>query len=299
MWVNDLNVDAILTESVDVLNPRFDEAGLLSVPSLPTNGHDRLSPVLQSLSETPPASRSLDAEALKRLLTVGVSETKFVLPIELTGTVSNWARANMRPDDHADPAIGDGYLVRTLYLDTPTGEIFRRAGIGRYRKFRVRRYGQAASLWLEMKWKHREQIRKRRILIAEHDLEAALAGELTDCAWFARRVARYRLQPSCQVSYRRQAYLLTTPHGPLRLTLDQDVQVGAEEGWQVPRASCGKEVLTTDASILELKYRGQFPVLFRDLVEQLKASPRSFSKYRHAIKTMLGEPAKEFRCQNG
>jgi hypothetical protein len=70
----------------------------------------------------------------------------------------------------------------------------------------------------------------------------------------------------------------------VRLTLDSDLQVIPTRAARFSREA---EVLPMpampDGLILELKYRGAAPAIFRQLVEEFALAPRSASKYRLGV----------------
>jgi hypothetical protein len=70
----------------------------------------------------------------------------------------------------------------------------------------------------------------------------------------------------------------------VRLTLDADLQVIPT---RAARFAHGPDVLTMPAMpghlILELKYRGAAPAIFRQLVEEFALAPKSASKYRLGV----------------
>ncbi|QDV31953.1 VTC domain protein [Planctopirus ephydatiae] len=238
-------------------------------------------------------------ELTQKLLTSPISETKYLISRSVADLVSGWAQVYMQPDQHADPALGDGYWVRTLYLDTPGADIYHRRGVGRSRKFRVRGYGSSPELWLEMKWKRREKVRKRRTVIHQDRLPLIMANSSQEHEWFSNRVHRYQLQPACQITYRRQAYLCRTSHGVYRLTLDREAFSQPHDGWRVPLETGNCRILNAENAILELKYQGDFPIFFRSLVELIPQVPCSYSKYRRAISTLMDQSMGDSACPTG
>ena len=87
--------------------------------------------------------------------------------------------------------------------------------------------------------------------------------------WFLQRASARRLRPVCQVDYLRTARVLATPDGPIRLTLDEALRA---QPIQEPRFRNPAEAIRlTDRVILELKYRRDLPVLFRELVAKSPA----------------------------
>jgi hypothetical protein len=78
----------------------------------------------------------------------------------------------------------------------------------------------------------------------------------------------------------------SSPEGSVRLTLDDDVRVlpASEAAFT---SEPGLPVLD-DTVILELKYRRQLPVIFKQLVETFALRPQRASKYRLGVEA-LGE----------
>lgn len=235
----------------------------------------------------------------QKLLTSPVSETKYLISRSVADLVSGWAQVYMQPDQHADPALGDGYWVRTLYLDTPGADIYHRRGVGRSRKFRIRGYGSSQELWLEMKWKRNGKVRKRRTLIHQNQLPLVITNASQEHEWFSSRVDRYQLQPACQITYRRQAYVCRTSQGVYRLTLDREAFSQPHDGWKVPHEAGNCRILNAENAILELKYQGDFPLFFRSLVELIPQVPASYSKYRRAISTLMDQSMGDPACPTG
>jgi VTC domain len=212
-------------------------------------------------------------------------ELKFALELEQAAPVEKWARTHLTLDPHGDPALGGAYRIHSLYLDTPTLDVFHRVSSHRRRKYRLRRYGDESGIYLERKTRSGDRVRKRRSLVPDGEL-SNLSSPAVDPGWngewFHRRVASRRLGPSLQVSYHRLAFLLPDPHDPARLTLDRDLVCQPARDWSVRPAREGRP-LTSGRMVLELKYRGTLPTLFRQLLHETGLCPGSMSKYRRGI----------------
>ena len=156
----------------------------------------------------------------------GQYEIKFLLGSATADLVTEWARVHMARDPVAACDERELYPVHSVYLDTPTLGVFGRAGALRTRKYRLRRYGNEDTIWLERKAKVRGRIKKRRTAISESELACLYeqappphwAGN-----WFRRRVQLRSLQPVCSVTYERFARVGLTPEGPIRMTLDRAI----------------------------------------------------------------------------
>lgn len=230
----------------------------------------------------------------------GAFETKFVVEHSVAVTIQEWARQHLDADPHASGDDNDGYHVNSVYLDTPNFDTFRRNPFFRRRKFRLRRYGGEATIWLELKRKRNGLVRKRRVSVTEADLSQRLAQPHDpewDGAWFHRRLEKRQLRPVCQVTYCRFARIGTSATGPIRLTIDGDLFANGAADWKVPSTPLSGEPLLSGRRIVEFKFREALPAAFRGLIQDLRLVPTSFSKYRESVTAcvplarLMGEPS--------
>ena len=211
-------------------------------------------------------------------------EIKFVLAPITAARVREWARERLIPDPNAAGRCSDTYQVTSLYFDTPAFDVYHRRGQHRHSKFRVRRY-DAGPVFVERKLKVRGRLAKRRTLVQLDDV-ARFSGPAVVSnwpgRWFEQRVAARGLVPICQIGYERTARVLMTAAGPIRLTLDEAIRALPTDKvrFHEPPATTTP---VTDRVVLELKYRGILPALFRELVEQFTLDEHPFSKYRAAL----------------
>jgi hypothetical protein len=215
------------------------------------------------------------------------SEVKFVVDAALGGQIREWARARLAPDPHGRGPFDDEYRVSSLYFDTPARDVFHRRGSYGRSKYRIRRYHQEPSVFLERKLRTGGRLSKRRSSIELGTLpllaiDGALNGDST--FWFRRRVALRGLQPVCQVSYIRTARESAAPEGISRLTLDSALTAMASDVFSFDARPATP--LLSDVMILELKYRQSLPGVFKELVETFKLRPQRSSKYRVAADTL-------------
>jgi hypothetical protein len=212
-------------------------------------------------------------------------ELKFQLNLAQAREVAAWAAHYLHLDPHADPARGNGYVVHGLYFDTPLLDVFHRTPGYKKRKYRLRRYGDNEAIFLEQKRKSEGKVAKRRVQIAQEEIDRLREipnGVDWAGLWFHRRIAKRQLQPSCLISYERQAFFGHNTDGPLRLTLDRNVRTKIAEAWSVmpvPEAP----VLLPDQVLLELKFRKHLPALFKALMQDFGLAPGPMSKYRLAV----------------
>jgi VTC domain len=238
------------------------------------------------------------------------SEVKFLVDASTGARIRDWARLHMEPDPHGTGPFGDEYRTTSLYFDTEAWDVFHRRGSFGRSKYRVRRYGDAASVFLERKLRKPGILVKRRTTVALETLDRLVTPDLDPewpGEWFRRRLQLRQINPVCLVSYARVARTAMTPDGAARLTLDADVQVAPQAGfevaaWKSERTNGGRERTNGGAArggpllaagaghavldgqmILELKYRHNLPALFKRLVEEFALAPQRASKYRLGI----------------
>src|SRR5262249_34373578 len=114
-----------------------------------------------------PRSGSLVSPSLTGESTAGTIayEMKFLVSSSMAERIQHWARRQLGIDPHADPQRNDGYQTTTLYLDTPGYDVFHRSAGFRRRKYRVRRYNAASTLFVECKTRRGDEVSKHRCSI--------------------------------------------------------------------------------------------------------------------------------------
>ena len=215
-------------------------------------------------------------------------EMKFVVNAAVVANVVDWARRNMTPDPFARSAPAEGYLINTVYLDTPTFSTYYADPYFRTRKFRLRRYGDESVIWLEQKRKNKMRVRKRRISVSDSLLIERLTKRVDpewDGAWFGQRLQSRQLQPVCRVSYRRLAYVGTTSTGPIRLTLDRSPVGVKSDDLTLTPVTDGTRLLA-DSVIVELKFLATSPLVFKELLATFRLTVCGVSKYRHCVNAL-------------
>lgn len=214
------------------------------------------------------------------------SEIKFLVDRATAERVRTWAREHLQRDPNARD---DTYGVASLYYDTADFTVFRREGQHRHSKFRIRRY-DGTTFFLERKLKSDGRVAKHRTLISAMEFQQLdAAGAAWPGAWFQRKTQARRMRPVCQIDYFRTARVLATPAGPIRLTLDENLRaLPAQEACFRDNTHARS---LTDRVVLELKYRRELPVLFRELAARFVLNPLPFSKYRAAVEMLGLNPA--------
>jgi hypothetical protein len=225
------------------------------------------------------------------------AEIKFLVASPLGVQIREWARARLSPDPHGVGPHRDEYHIASIYLDTPERHVFHRRGSYARSKYRLRRYGDAQTVFLERKLRTGTRLAKRRTIVDLdtlsylEDSDAARGVEATSDAiaadptlWFRRRIALRRLRPECQVQYARTARVGEATSGPLRLTLDEHVTTVPVNSFDFA-AGTGAPILVGQM-VLELKYSNRVPALFKELIEEFRLTPTAASKYRFAVEAL-------------
>jgi len=225
------------------------------------------------------------------------SEVKFQVPISLAEQIREWARQRLSPDPHAEVGTGDAYHLSSLYFDTEQLDVFRRNGSFARSKYRIRRYGPSPMAFLERKLKTRGLVCKRRSPVSLEELKRLVAEEAAPGwagFWYHQRLLVRQLRPICQIAYHRTARIATNGFGPIRLTVDHSIQAQPAQGLSFADPAAG-QLVSDGYAVVELKYRSEMPVLFKELVERFALNPKRISKYRMAVVGlgMACEPAAE------
>jgi len=220
-------------------------------------------------------------------------ELKFHLSPTTAEFIESWARQHLLPDMHGNDGA---YSITSVYCDTPAFDVFHRNPGFRRNKFRLRRYGDSTSIFLERKRKKGECVLKTRVEIPDEQLPVLdIESPPPDWtgAWFIQRLRKRGLRPTVRVAYRRTAFMAMVGTSPVRLTLDRDVVGVATRDWDVLPVPNGQPLLPGNV-LLELKFHVHMPVLFQELLPHLPSRPGRSSKYRLCVESCglvkTGEP---------
>jgi VTC domain-containing protein len=214
-------------------------------------------------------------------------EIKFVVPAGVAQEIRAWARTALDPDPHGGGPFGDEYRITSLYFDNAGLDVFHRRGSSGRSKYRIRRYDESTVVFLERKLRRPAVLAKRRTAVAIDTLPHLVPAvdPASSAHWFQRRIAVRSLEPICQVAYLRMARVAAFDGEAIRLTLDSGLWAAAASGYAFG-ANDGVPFLTHDA-ILELKYRGAAPAVFKRLVETFRLTSQAASKYRLGMQAAL------------
>jgi hypothetical protein len=218
-------------------------------------------------------------------------ELKFTVSSALADEIQTWALDNMGPDPFLGESSRSSYQVTSLYLDTPQFSIFHRHPGSENRKYRIRRYSDSSQLWLEVKRKKGDLVRKKRTWIDGSAISELAEPRETDGdpnfknsdQWFRERINRFHLQPSTLVEYQRFARVGETHQGAARLTIDRDIRCLTARDWCVPTGLGAAAPAITPHCQLELKFCNHLPPLFKAVMSKFSLTRSVLSKYRSSV----------------
>ena len=190
---------------------------------------------------------------------------------------------------HGDAHNGaQGYVIRSLYFDTPDDEDFNGKidGLELRRKIRLRIYSpQSDFAMLEMKQKEGPYQRKRSLRVSRADAQRLCQGDYRPLQAYEDPFAAecYGLmhcrcyRPKTVVEYHRQAYVARENH--IRITLDSQI-VATESSFRLFSDNLPMyAVMDPFLMVLEVKYNGFLLSYIKDLLNLVERSELSVSKY--------------------
>ena len=213
---------------------------------------------------------------------LGAREFKFLVTPARAAEIRAWAKERLSPDSHA--GSNGTYRVTSLYFDTAAFDVFHRRGSYGRAKYRVRRYDDAPSVYVERKMRTECLVSKRRSVIEAGEVSRIAGAGDGDWSggWFQRRLRARQLGPVCSISYVRTAMAGQQPDGSLvRLTLDEELCATRVHSPAFGEPYSGIRFAGGD-QILELKFLGDMPALFKELLGSFTLNRSSVSKYRTA-----------------
>ena len=212
-------------------------------------------------------------------------EKKFLISIDDFRQKSHYLESIMMQDSHNGT---HGYMIRSLYFDTPFDDDFfeKQAGIELRRKIRLRCYDPSQDYaMLEMKQKQGAQQLKRSLKVTRED-----ALRLIDCDYspllryadpFAAELYAYMhmkcYRPKTIVQYNRKAFI--AKENKIRVTFDNQI-VATESRFDLFSEHLNMNpVLDMYDVVMEVKFNGFLLGYIRDAINSIDRSEISVSKY--------------------
>lgn len=260
---------------------------------------------------------------------LGRYELKYVLPVRLRKRLLEIVRPHVRPDPFAGPLDPQwlspdvprpeedwrGYVVRTLYFDTPRLDDYReRLAEARVRhRLRARTYGsfgEGNPVYLEDKRKYDDQVIKARTRLPSADVWATsrsaepwrlqLDGLTGTAARLARRFDRlvgdgHRRCVSLVV-YARETWVGARDTSYVRFTLDYNVRSRTSpDPWEL-FADPDTLLIPPDHMVMELKFDGMRPAWMRKLSSLLALRAEPVTKYGLSVALGIRRAARAELC---
>ena len=225
-------------------------------------------------------------------------ELKYYISERLYSRVISLIEPYMELDPFSQRQETKSYLVRSLYLDTFDRRFYNEklAGLHTRKKLRIRGYNNDTSnVFLEIRRRYNDIIVKQRVQLEFDELPYILDGyggyqgngkkhleaDINTINNFTSLKQILGLSPMVLVAYDRQAYMGAFDNRA-RLTFDRNLR--CLPGKNFPLFYSGVDWLTVEnRCILELKFDGELPFFFSQLIRKLSLQVESISKYCKSI----------------
>lgn len=212
-------------------------------------------------------------------------EKKFLISVADFISLSHKVEQIMLSDPHNGT---HGYMIRSLYFDTPFDDDFfeKQGGVELRRKVRLRCYDPNADYaMLELKQKQGTQQLKRSLRVTKNDALRLISGDYSVLLSYPEPFAAemYALmqtrcyRPKTIVEYNRKAFI--AKENKIRITFDNKV-VSTESSFDLfdPHLNMNP-VLDPYNVVLEVKYNGFLLGYLKELINCTDKSELSVSKY--------------------
>ena len=189
----------------------------------------------------------------------------------------------------SDPHNGThGYMIRSLYFDTPFDDDYfeKQAGIELRRKVRLRCYDPNSDFaMLELKQKQGAQQMKRSLRVSREDAKRLIAEDYSVLLNYTEPFAaemyglmQYRCyRPKTIVEYNRKAFI--AKENKIRITFDNKI-VSTESSFDLFNPNLNMNpVLDPYDVVLEVKFNGFLLGYLKELIKSTDKSELSVSKY--------------------
>lgn len=212
-------------------------------------------------------------------------EHKYLIGLQEAAAKSHLLEQVLMQDSHNGP---DGYLIRSLYFDTPYDQDFfeKQDGLNLRKKIRLRIYDPSQDFaMLEEKQKQGTLQLKRSLRISRADAEKIIRCDFSPLLHYKEAFAAelYSLmtsqvyRPQVIVQYRRKAFLARENN--TRLTFDSQVAATESSMNLFSEKLLLNPVLDPYTVILEVKYNGFLLDYIKKLLNTIDKSTLSVSKY--------------------
>lgn len=226
------------------------------------------------------------------------NEIKYYVEPALVPEIINYSKAHIEHDQYAKKMPDYRYIVRSLYYDSPRLDFYweKIDGLKVRRKLRIRTYNYETPesiAFLEIKRRYGSAVVKERAKYPYVDVRELLSspeniwltyqqsnnGSLVLGKW-VDNIIRWKLEPTMLIVYSREAYVgRYEDENNCRLTVDYNVSARVSESLDNIYSDEDLIPVTGNTCILELKYNHFMPKWMRGLVQEMRLTQRSISKY--------------------
>lgn len=237
-------------------------------------------------------------------------ELKYQIDERRARGVRDFIRGHLVRDPHARPSLGGSYPIYSVYLDSPSLDLFNATVCGHKNRFKLRaRYydpDPASPVFFEIKKRVNDVILKERARVKRGSVGRLLAGRPPgrhDLHDPSDPQALHALSQFCHlrdvvnaggrtlVGYTREAWNAPDDDG-VRVTFDRklagswfDPLLPIDRGLRVDRAWVWPPV-EDGGVVLELKFTGRYPLWMRELVAAFDLYRTSIAKYVACVEAM-------------
>jgi len=229
-------------------------------------------------------------------------EFKYLLKEQTAREVARCVLRHLEPDEYTRGRQGLGYMIYSLYLDSPDYRLCRATLCGEKNRFklRLRIYDQDPSspVFFEIKRRDNLAILKQRASLRRDCVAKILSGHPPRREYLWKKDDQKSFQslvnfcelrdaidarPAAYTAYYREGYELPDDN-IYRVTFDRQLRAGTYTGsldvrdWKVwPQPY-------VDGVVLELKFTDRFPLWMNELVQEFDLYRTSMPKYVECLK---------------
>lgn len=227
-------------------------------------------------------------------------ELKYIIPEWQVDAVHDAIEPFCVLDPNSARAPSRQYAIQSLYLDTMNRDLFRISRERRPRRWkaRIRRYDGSDTVFLEVKNKDHDMVKKSRAKIPAAGWVERVYGPLHPNATpaerlFCQRLERYHLVPTLMVHYLREAWM-STVDSYARVTFDRQVVCQPWDDWSLdadPRnwlaLDSSRSMLSVPQGVvLELKCLSAVPRWLSNVIRNAGLQKARYSKYCKGIERL-------------
>jgi len=230
-------------------------------------------------------------------------ELKYVVHEALADQVRDYISSYLTLDAYGSKRPDRSYPVHSLYLDSPTLELYHSTNNGDKNRFKLRlRFYESrpdAPISFEIKRRCNNIIIKRRARVKRScfetvyntgtpcitDLENASVQELRDLQEFMELRRRLNAEPKAHVAYLREAWE-NPGDNSVRVTFDRKVRSEPEFTLRMNPKLANPVYVFSDLVVLELKFTDRFPLWLEEMVQRFHLRTRSAAKYADGVELL-------------